>query len=81
MLHNLLQIALKTTMTTGIKVLKYSDAQRQLLGSLSLNFKEDNFESFEKTFEGLVSYDTENKKLVLDQVLLNRHEHVYGRRS
>jgi len=63
-------------MTTGVKVLKYSDAQRQLLGSLSLNFKEDNFESFEKTFEGLVSYDTENKKLVLDQIFrefLTRH--------
>jgi len=55
-------------MATPAKVLKFSEGQKQLLGSLKLNFKEENFSNFEKTFESLVSQDTENKKLVLDQI-------------
>jgi len=56
-------------MGTPTRVLKFSDGQKQLLSSLKQNFQEDNFGNFEKTFESLVSQDTENKKLVLDQVL------------
>ena len=55
-------------MATPTRVLKFSDGQKQLLSSLKQNFQEDNFGNFEKTFESLVSQDTENKKLVLDQV-------------
>ena len=55
-------------MATPAKVLKFSEGQKQLLSSLKQNFKEDDFGNFEKTFESLVSHDTENKKLVLDQV-------------
>jgi len=55
-------------MATPAKVLKFSEGQKQLLSSLKQNFKEDDFGNFEKTFESLVSHDTENKKLVLDQI-------------
>jgi len=55
-------------MGTPTRVLKFSDGQKQLLSSLKQNFQEDNFGNFEKTFESLVSQDTENKKLVLDQI-------------
>ena len=55
-------------MVTPAKVLKFSEGQKQLLGSLKQNFKDENFGNFEKTFDSLVSHDTENKKLVLDQV-------------
>ena len=59
----------QAVMATPTRVLKFSDGQKQLLSSLKQNFQEDNFGNFEKTFESLVSQDTENKKLVLDQVL------------
>eukprot|EP00090_Calanus_glacialis_P013654 TRINITY_DN2230_c0_g1_i1.p1 TRINITY_DN2230_c0_g1~~TRINITY_DN2230_c0_g1_i1.p1 ORF type:complete len:654 (-),score=223.35 TRINITY_DN2230_c0_g1_i1:66-2027(-) len=55
-------------MVTLAKVLKFSEGQKQLLGSLKQNFKDENFGNFEKTFDSLVSHDTENKKLVLDQI-------------
>eukprot|EP00092_Neocalanus_flemingeri_P011999 GFUD01012936.1.p1 GENE.GFUD01012936.1~~GFUD01012936.1.p1 ORF type:complete len:653 (-),score=159.55 GFUD01012936.1:48-2006(-) len=55
-------------MVTPAKVLKFSEGQKQLLGSLKLNFKDENFGNFGKTFESLLSHDTENKKLVLDQI-------------
>jgi len=63
-------------MSSEKKVLKFSDAQKQLLASLKLTFKEESFASFEKTFDSLVSHDLENKKLVLDQIFrefLTRH--------
>ena len=55
-------------MATPAKVLKFSEGQKHLISSLKQSFKEENFSSFEKTFDSLVSQDADNKKLVLDQV-------------
>ena len=35
------------------------------------SFSSGSFESFEETYEGLISKDPENKKLILDQVNIN----------
>lgn len=50
------------------KVLKFSEGQKQLLASLKVAFKEENFSTFDKTCDSLASHDLENKKLVLDQI-------------
>jgi len=55
-------------MATPAKVLKFSEGQKHLISSLKQSFKEENFSSFEKTFDSLVSQDADNKKLVLDQI-------------
>jgi len=49
-------------------VIKFSEAQKQLLAALRANFKTDSFAFFEETFESLLSKDVENKKLILDQI-------------
>ena len=59
-------------MTT--RLMRHGEGQRTLLASLKQNFSpevsesEEAFANFEKTFEGLVTTDNENKKSVLDQV-------------
>jgi len=53
---------------TEKRVIKFSDAQRQLLASLKVNFNAESFANFEETFENLLSRDVENKKLILDQI-------------
>ena len=59
-------------MTT--RLMRHGEGQRTLLASLKQNFSpevsesEEAFVNFEKTFEGLVTTDNENKKSVLDQV-------------
>ena len=59
-------------MTT--RLMRHGEGQRTLLASLKQNFSpevtesEEAFTNFEKTFEGLVTTDNENKKSVLDQV-------------
>jgi len=53
---------------TEKRVIKFSEAQKQLLAALRVNFKTDSFAFFEETFESLLSKDVENKKLILDQI-------------
>ena len=54
--------------------MRHGEGQKTLLASLKQNFSpgvsesEEAFPNFEKTFEGLVTADSENKKSVLDQV-------------
>ena len=56
------------------RLMRHGEGQKTLLASLKLNFSpdvsesEEAFPNFEKTFEGLVTADSENKKSVLDQV-------------
>lgn len=53
---------------TEKKVMKFSEAQKQLLTAIRQSFSSGTFESFEETYEGLVTRDPENKKLILDQI-------------
>ena len=56
------------------RLMRHGEGQKTLLTSLKQNFSpdvsesEEAFPNFEKTFEGLVTADSENKKSVLDQV-------------
>ena len=65
-------------MTT--RLMRHTEGQKTLLSSLKQNFSpevpesEEAFANFEKTFEGLVTADNENKKSVLDQVRFRSHE-------
>lgn len=73
------------------RLMRHGEGQKTLLASLKLNFSpdvsesEEAFPNFEKTFEGLVTADSENKKSVLDQVcfstpLITRKYSCYGSR-
>ena len=42
------------------------------------SFSSGSFESFEETYEGLISKDPENKKLILDQVNINHTMPVHN---
>ena len=53
---------------TEKRVMKFSDAQKQMLASMKQSFAAESFAAFEETYESLMSRDVENKKLVLDQV-------------
>ena len=59
------------------RLMRHTEGQKSLLSSLKQNFapevseSEEAFANFEKTFEGLVTADNENKKSVLDQVCFN----------
>ena len=53
------------------KLMKFAEGQKQMLNSLRQNFSleaEGSFTNFETFLEGLATRDTDNKKLVLDQV-------------
>jgi len=53
------------------KLMRFAEGQRQMLNSLKQNFSQDSegsFSNFEAVLESLSTRDTENKKLVLDQV-------------
>ena len=61
------------------RLMRHTEGQKTLLSSLKQNFSpevpesEEAFANFEKTFEGLVTADNENKKSVLDQVHFSTH--------
>ena len=60
------------------KLMKFAEGQKQMLNSLRQNFSleaEGSFTNFETFLEGLATRDTDNKKLVLDQV---RHSIVHS---
>ena len=53
------------------KLMKFAEGQKQMLNSLRQNFSQEaegSFTNFETFLEGLATRDTDNKKLVLDQV-------------
>ena len=53
------------------KLMRFAEGQKQMLNSLSQNFSQDaegSFTNFETVLEGLTTRDTDNKKLILDQV-------------
>ena len=53
------------------KLMRFAEGQKQMLNSLRQNFSQDaegSFTNFETVLEGLTTRDTDNKKLVLDQV-------------
>lgn len=49
-----------------VKVMKFAEGQRQMVSAL----RQGSFTDFETVLESLTSRDTENKKLVLDQVVI-----------
>ena len=53
---------------TERKVARFPEAQRQLLAALRQGFAGGGFGALEEAYEGLVSRDTENKKLIVDQL-------------
>ena len=53
------------------KLMRFAEGQKQMVNSLRQNFSQDaegSFTNFETVLEGLTTRDSDNKKLVLDQV-------------
>jgi len=53
---------------TEKKVMRFSEAQKQLLAAIRQSFSSGSFESFEESYESLATRDPENKKLILDHI-------------
>ena len=56
----------------AVKLMRFAEGQKQMLNSLRQNFSQDaegSFTNFETVLEGLTTRDSDNKKLVLDQVI------------